>query len=309
MPGKTFLVGEYLALRGGPSVLICSEPRFVLNLFPKKTKSESSQVFHPDSPAGKFLKDHSHFFSHWRMEFHDPYQGIGGFGASTAQFALCYMAELIMREGELSSDDLQWAELLRDYHLYAYSGVGEPPSGADLIAQLTGGLVLFNGQTLSVESVEWQFKDIGFLLFHTGEKLATHDHLKSKLEIPVDVLRASADQVSRAIALADSSAMALGVQCYGDGLASQGFLSEVTSVKIKWLVANAKTTSAESPILAVKGCGAMGSDVIALIYKKTDEFPKAEAWRGWLNSKGNPQNLNLVASDETISAGLRVEEI
>lgn len=309
VPGKTFLVGEYLALKGGPSLLACTEPRFVLNLISKKTRSDSPSVFHEQSPAGKFLKDHSKFFSHWEVTFHDPYKGIGGFGASTAQFAMVYMAELIMREGELNSDDLQWGELLRDYHLYAYSGVGEPPSGADLIAQLTGGIALYDGVKLDVQSVQWQFTDIGFLLFHTGNKLATHEHLKSKFDIPVDALRNLAQQATRALSTTDAQSLVGAVQNYGECLSKNGLQAVESGAKLNWIIQNARTGQGASPVLASKACGAMGADVLLVVYKKAHEFLKAEDWRGWLNSKGNPQGLNLVASDETISAGLRIEEV
>ncbi len=309
MPGKTFLVGEYLALKGGPSVLLCTEPRFVLNLFPKKTRTDSPEIFHAESPAGKFIKDHTNFFAHWDMEFHDPYGGIGGFGASTAQFAMLYMAELIMREGEISSDKMQWAELLRDYHLYAYNGVGEPPSGADLIAQLTGSVVLYDGNKLDVQSTDWPFKDIGFLLFHTGNKLATHEHLQAKLAIPVELLRPQAERATKALSSSDLDSLSSAIQTYGETLEKSGFQAADSGAKLDWLRLSARTSSGGSPILALKACGAMGSDVIAVIYKKADEFTKAEDWRGWLNAKGNPKGLNLVASDETLSAGLRVEEI
>lgn len=309
MPGKTFLVGEYLALRGGPSVLLCTEPRFVLNMFPKKARSDSPAIFHSDSPAGKFLKDHAAFFAHWDMEFHDPYQGIGGFGASTAQFAMLYMAELIMREGEIQSDQMQWAELLRDYSLYAYNGVGEPPSGADLIAQLTGSVVLYDGTKLSVQSTEWPFKDIGFLLFHTGNKLATHEHLKSKFEIPVGELRNSAQRSADALTSSDAESLCIAIQSYGETLEKNGFQAGESGAKLDWLKTSARTSAGTSPVLSSKSCGAMGADVLLVIYRKSDEFTKAEDWRGWLNAKGNPKGLNLVASDETLSAGLRVEEI
>lgn len=309
MPGKTFLVGEYLALKGGPSVLLCTEPRFVLNMFPKKTRSDSPAIFHVESPAGKFLKDHAAFFAHWEMEFHDPYGGIGGFGASTAQFAMLYMSELIMREGEISSDQMQWGELLRDYNLYAYSGEGEPPSGADLIAQLTGSVVLYDGTKMDVQSVDWPFKDIGFLLFHTGNKLATHEHLKSKLEIPVDELRSSALRAAKAIFTPDAEALNGAVQAYGETLEKSGYQAAESGAKLDWLLRNARTSTGDSPVVSAKACGAMGSDVLVVVYKKAHELTKAEDWRGWLGGKGNPKGLNLVASDETLSAGLRIEEL
>lgn len=302
MPGKTFLVGEYLALKGGPSVLACTEPRFVLNMYPKKDRTPSPEVFHSESPAGKFIKDHAKFFAHWNMEFHDGYNGIGGFGASTAQFALVYMAELIMRAGEINSENMQWSELLRDYHLYAYTGEGEPPSGADLIAQLTGGIVLYDGQKMDVQSYEWPFKDYGFLLFHTGNKVATHQHLKSKLLIPIEELRVILQQANKALIAGNIEPFASAVQAYSECLDKHGLLAPDSAAKLKFLREN-------SAVVAAKGCGAMGADVLLAIYKKQEGFMKAEDWRTWLNDAANSLGLNLVASEETMSAGLRVSEI
>src|SRR4051794_4338735 len=87
VPGKTFLAGEYLALSGGPSLVFASEPRFELSVTSGAGKAEG---IHADSPAGLFIKKNQDYFKNFDLVFHDPYQGKGGFGASTAQFLGAY---------------------------------------------------------------------------------------------------------------------------------------------------------------------------------------------------------------------------
>jgi mevalonate kinase len=77
IPGKTFLVGEYLALHGGPTLVALSKPCFELKA---QAGAGSIGTIHPESPAGQFISKHSDFFKKFDLEFVDPYQGLGGFG-------------------------------------------------------------------------------------------------------------------------------------------------------------------------------------------------------------------------------------
>ena len=87
IPSKTFVLGEYSVLHGGPAILLASEPYFSLRL---EEKNENKNPFHPLSPAGKLweleplLKTKSYLFS-------DPHHGLGGFGASSAEFIALFL--------------------------------------------------------------------------------------------------------------------------------------------------------------------------------------------------------------------------
>jgi len=116
VPGKTFLVGEYLALSGGPSLLVATEPRFVLRVKAVAPRGRAAHPFAAASPAGRYLsrviRDSEMF------EFQDPHQGAGGLGASSAQFALLYAWQNNIDVPPTS--DTLWSELLRDYRLSAW---------------------------------------------------------------------------------------------------------------------------------------------------------------------------------------------
>ena len=207
VPGKTFLLGEYVALDGGPSLLLSTEPRFELRIRPRgpsQTHAAPTRLpFHPKSPAGLYYKRHRDDFDAWSYEFRDPNGGKGGLGASSAQFALLYSFH---HDGEWASvSETPWASLLRDYRECAWVGEGVPPSGADIVSQLSGGVTWFDGRTYMVESMPWPFSTLGFTLLRTGHKLATHEHLRTGAAAPHEVLRTMVSEARKAIISADEA--------------------------------------------------------------------------------------------------------
>ena len=100
IPGKTFLVGEYLALEGGPSVVANTHPSFRFRWTLEQADGGAARIehgFHPESPAGKFLNrlNASRLLGTEKatIEFHDPHYGKGGLGASTAEFLGAWVFE------------------------------------------------------------------------------------------------------------------------------------------------------------------------------------------------------------------------
>ncbi len=120
-PGKTFLIGEYAVLEGAPAILVNTKPRFLFSvkeemqrkpvgtlssyeqssLFSKIDTGEKyhkkeplfkpMDSFHPQSPAGQWLKLYPDIARIYQIESRDPYFGKGGFGFSSAQFNLVYL--------------------------------------------------------------------------------------------------------------------------------------------------------------------------------------------------------------------------
>ena len=91
VPSKTFIIGEYAVLEGGPGILIGTAPRF--DAFVQENVENAESVIEGLSshgPAMDFLKDHLDLFSKYSMKFHDPHNGKGGLGWSSAQFVLLY---------------------------------------------------------------------------------------------------------------------------------------------------------------------------------------------------------------------------
>ena len=290
IPGKTFLVGEYLALHGGPTLSILSKPCFEVTA---NKGSGALDSIHPESPAGKFILAHSDYFKNIDLTFTDPYK-VGGFGASTAQFLGAY-ALWMYREAHSIGMEAQFdfRHLLADYQKYAWNGEGTPPSGADLIAQMKGSLAFFEKRKGVVSVTNWPFENLEFYLIHTGNKVATHEHLKTLKEFDSAALEKAAYQVQESFASVSESELISGVQAYAKALKDLDFTCEPTLKLLEGL-------RSLPGIKAAKGCGALGADVLFVV---TGKNQAAE-----LEKYCQSVNVKIVASHQTISAGLQVVE-
>ncbi len=100
IPAKTFLLGEYAALAGQSAVLLTTSPCFELSL----SKEAGLHGIHPDSPAGRWWKENAQ--SEVGLQWHDPYQGCGGLGASSAQFLGAYLASMYLQKRDIQQQEL-----------------------------------------------------------------------------------------------------------------------------------------------------------------------------------------------------------
>ncbi|WP_413587335.1 hypothetical protein [Bdellovibrio sp. HCB274] len=290
IPGKTFLVGEYLALHGGPTLFVLSKPCFEVT----ETKGSGSLgSIHPDSPAGKFIADHSEYFKSIDLKFEDPYL-VGGFGASTAQFLGAY-AIWMHRESHLVGMEAQFdfKHLLSVYQKYAWNGEGTPPSGTDLIAQMKGSLTFFEKRKGLLSVSGWPFEDLEFYLIHTGNKVATHEHLKTLKEFDSSVLEKAAYRVQESFASVNPEELVAGVKAYAQELQDLGFTCEPTLKLLAGL-------RALPGVKAAKGCGALGADVLFVVTEKN----QSEI----IEKHCQSVNVKVIASHRTISAGLHLSE-
>ncbi|MBE8221391.1 MAG: hypothetical protein HAW60_01525 [Bdellovibrionales bacterium] len=102
IPSKTFLLGEYLALSGGPSLLINTPKNFILKINQPDDCNFLKQINNKKThPAFLLLKDYigqlntcdtdkfKNFFKN--CSFKDPYNASGGFGCSGAEFLSVYI--------------------------------------------------------------------------------------------------------------------------------------------------------------------------------------------------------------------------
>ena len=252
IPAKTFIVGEYVALQGGPALILTTDPCFELGLLEEDTPS----VIHEDSPAGQLIKKEG---LHERLSWHDPYHGLGGFGASSAQFLGAYYAQAFLKDKSVDRD-----ALLNAYFDCSWSGEGLRPSGYDVLAQHMQGCVYLHREQNEYVSFAWPFLDVSFILIHTGHKLQTHQHLK-QLILPdtMERLTSLVGMAKEAFITADAEQLIDAVNGYHTHLHQLQWVAPHTVSRIEQL-------RQDPDVLAVKGCGAMGADVL-LVLVPTDK--------------------------------------
>lgn len=248
LPAKTFLVGEYAAIEGHAALLLTTTPCFELEV----THQAGMDGIHPDSPAGQLWQAAK--INEKGLQWRDPYQGKGGLGASSAQFIGCYKAISAL---ENKTEDLR--ELLELYDRYAFNGQGLKPSGYDIIAQYQHGCVYIDKKNDELDLFNWPFKEIGFLLAHTGKKLATHEHLQqSSLPKNLQRLAQLSQLAKKALLHTDSQQLLDAINQYHQQLLESNLVAEHSKTLINDLKNN-------SNILAIKGCGALGADILLII--------------------------------------------
>lgn len=273
IPAKTFLLGEYAALAEASAIVVTTTPYFELTL----TDEPGLTTLHPDSPAGLWWQKQAKTQS---LIWHDPYAGLGGLGASSAQFLGSYLAGC-----HLQNIRPKLKAMLQAYYQTSWSGNGLRPSGYDVIAQSHQGCVYINQQKNVIEPYPWPFSDLSFFLIHTERKLATHHHLKTaSLPKNVDQLSKIVDQAQDACARQDAEQFTHCINQYHQQLAALDLVAPHSLAAI-----NDLKTYPE--VLAVKGCGALGADVLLVLCSKNNALILREKL----------QNALILATEEQIT--------
>ncbi len=291
-PGKTFLLGEYVALSGGPALLAATGPRFKLKIH-FHCDRPSEEFAHPQSPAGRLLQKYGDELKEWDLKFVDPYEGAGGLGASSAQFLLLY-ALLTWKNSPLlqAERELDLKAVLAAHRECAWNGEGVPPSGADLVAQIRGGLCYFDKKNGILKSSRWPFDKLGFSLFKTPFKLATHEHLRTLSEVPQEGLAGWVRAAQKAIEEKKPESFVDAVKGFGAELHRQQLVCSETSD----LLAQLKSSPL---VLAGKGCGALGADVILALHETMHSRD--------VDLLAQSLNLKRIAGSEDLSDGIRLK--
>lgn len=259
IPAKTFLLGEYVALSDGPALLITTSPCFELSL---SDKPELLGI-HPESPAGLLWQQENSAGK--GLSFHDPYRGLGGLGASSAQFVGCYLAMCALQNKTPNQN-----EMLNAYYKYAFSGKGLRPSGYDVIAQAQHACVFINKKRHIKEIYQWPFADLSFTLIHTEKKLATHHHLQeSRFPINTSILSTLVEQARDAFKQSDSELLVHCINRYHQELSASNLVAAHSAALI-----DEYTNYPE--VLVSKGCGALGADILLLISTRDDAYELQE---------------------------------
>lgn len=202
--------------------------------------------FHPKSPAGKFCEAET--FS-GKMKFEDPHRGLGGFGCSGAEFLACWS----LKHKEM--DAWKAWDASREF----------PGSGADILTQSYGmnqSEPFFLAIDLKARKLEKITPHLGLTLslFRTGQKLPTHEHLQKLPEIPNSLAEITERGIS-AMASGNRADFLAAISQYAKTLEGLGLISEFSKSVLGRL---------GNDILAAKGCGAMGADVLLVAHDKAD---------------------------------------
>jgi mevalonate kinase len=248
IPAKTFLLGEYAAVAEASALIFTTEPYFELSLIDSSTIGD----IHPQSPAGLWWQQDNILTK--GLFWYDPYYGQGGLGASSAQFLATYMATYTLKNRQFNMQNM-----LQAYYKFSWTGKGLRPSGYDVIAQTQQGCVFINKQNKIIECFEWPFPDLSFLLIHTGIKLATHHHLQeTTLPQQVNDLSIIVDQAKKAFTTSNSEQLIDAINKYHYQLNNLKLVAQHSLELINNLKQNTE-------ILAIKGCGALGADIILIV--------------------------------------------
>lgn len=284
IPSKAFILGEYAVLEGAPALVGTLAPRFELR-HQAGGLSEVAGValrdFSEEAPVRKLIQAEKgdHLLG---SRFVDPHKGSGGFGGSTAEFALAYAA----LRGPASPVKEVWSR---------YRSIQPQASGADLAAQWAGGAVIADPGTHSVERllVERMFRNwFVFSAAHqAGRKVKTHEHLEAIRRADLSQL-AKSDVLSSGLRAAKTGAFddfARAVNEYANLLRSHGFELPQTSD-------DRAAIRDVRGVCAVKGTGAMQADAILVfgdpdleiseirdelmeVARKRDLRPIASGWK------------------------------
>lgn len=305
-PGKVFILGEYAVLGGFPALVAAVSPRFEL----RTCAAQDSFSFSKESPLGRLQAwalereglpgaASSPRWERLGFEWNDPYQGRGGFGASSAQFLLAHRAWTGSSWSLRGAWDL-YRELTRSRDSIFL------PSGADLIGQALGGAAFFDptwkNQPYCLKHASFADRILVFSATHQpGRKVATHAHLQE--------LESSGRFHPESGWLAGLGAAVEEARIAFETNQEELFVSAVESFSTQLQGAALECEAAADDRLALsglpgvrvaKGAGALQSDAIwVLVAPGQEERVEAEA-----ESRG----LELVSRGIGKEPGLRLEE-
>ena len=310
-PAKIFVAGEYLALEGLPSIVLALPPRFRLR---RARAGEAAMQWPAASPAGLLRQDLSVGPSEAEaFVFEDPFGGSGGFGASSAQFALEWNASLPpLAKGEESFECWRRYRALLSESVAAETRI---PSGADLIAQLRGGLGMFSVDPVrgpAYEDLSLALDSFHFVVFSaarkSGRKVATHEHLGGLGGDP-RLRRGSAlfESLSGCVSgIRDALLSGNGVELgnllieYAERLGSAGLENSESRSERERL-------SAIPGVLGAKGAGALLSDALLALVDTRDAAATSDILRN-LTGEAESLGLSLVCDHVRREAGARSDD-
>ncbi len=333
MPGKIFILGEYAVLAGLPALVATIPIRFrmhVKTLGGQEERSEETS-FHIQSPIVRCMQ--------WAKEqgwpelgfcFQDPLQGAGGFGASTAQFGMAYLA-YVQRNLKGMID---WNTVWRSYRewLHRESLI---PSGADLVCQWKGGIVFFNPQGPSCFNF-WPFFDWSqILVFSTtlplwghlseNRKIQTHTHLhdlspsKKKNQL-FNEQSAFVQSLKKIFNQGIAALLENRLERFGESLDQYANQLKKADLESSQTFTDRQILRALPGVFGVKGAGALQADAILVCMRSVVSTPlsqrgQSHQWKRIIQDRqrvievAKTRGLVLISDGLFFQKGIQVEDM
>lgn len=282
-PSKTFLVGEYAVLCQAPALVLNTSPRFELRV----VKGEFSVSGIPEgAPAWRWIEQRRPVLDGWQIEFVDRHHGMGGLGASGAQFLLAHCLTTFLQSSfaqVLSGPRLE--DVWNDLQVLS-KGQG---SGADVLAQATGHVALVDVGSASATALPWPYPELDWVILRTHQKVATHEHLRDLDRTQLSLLAKPANDCVAAFGRSGAEVFLGRLKEFAARLKEFGLQAATTVTLVNSL-------EREDWCLLAKGCGALGADTVLCL------FPSEERERALAFLR--KQSLQVIASKTDLSHGL-----
>ena len=285
-PAKTFIIGEYAVLDGGPAIVLNTSPRFTCRI--QKSSNGDQIDLSENSPAGQWVKKQSQDFQSVEIDWLDDYKTKGGLGFSSAQFNILYAYSFILREGHI--DQITPQEVWRSYRKLNFEGF--IPSGADIITQWVGGVTIFEQSPLSIESLTSSLPELDCLVLRTGDYFETHKYLKNFKMGDMSELKKIAEIAVASMKDRDENAFTSAINDYRKILKRKNYITARSDEILNRL-------EKVKAIKALKACGAMGAETIIVFYNKQDQE----------EVKKETSFLELIATGDQITYGVSFNKI
>ncbi len=272
---KTFFVGEYAVLEHFSGIVLSTSPRFELTCERVGENIEGGSLQLNCSLGGeralsRLISKNEELLNPYNINFIDPHNRCGGFGASSARFLM--LARLIK---ELKGEKFCIFETIRLFQDLGFDENNQnslKPSGADIATQFVGGVGILNQDEQgekAVTSINWVFDELRCLIFKTSCKVDTGRHLEG-----LNSSFATCGAISPLRALVQT-----GVQAFFEKKSTDiiDVVNEYSNVMNKIGLTHDYTNNLLSQmrghdvVLAVKGCGAMAADVVIVLCKVGNE--------------------------------------
>lgn len=282
VPSKTFFIGEYSVLFGGAALVLATSPHFE---FRALARGHSGPPFHSQSLAGRFYQDHRELLGAYEISQSDPHQNKGGFGGSSAELiALIALRQQLSSEGPSRLDPggcfNQFRQICQHHGIRA--------SGADLMAQVAGGITYFKAEPFTVGVRKWQLDQLDFVLIRTGHKVPTHWHVRDLKPFDTTLNDGLVHDALSAIERRSARDLVAAVREYRQWMFTSGFEDSRTTDLISELAST-------ETCLTAKGCGAMGADVVLALVSR-DHRQRLLNW-------AQDRRLRVVATADSLVAG------